>query len=97
MPTKYLGARLMRAAQTENPWTENFNHMLPFAQGLRWPKEHVSPAQRIKYWNIVPGDQVRVIRGKDKEIRTVVEINKLTNRVSARTVSSRLSFCLHSV
>ncbi|KAI0091957.1 hypothetical protein BDY19DRAFT_884629 [Irpex rosettiformis] len=45
------------------------------------PKD-VKPKDRIKWWNIVPGDQVR-IRGED-ELREVQAVNKLRNMVYLR-------------
>jgi transcription antitermination factor NusG len=46
--------------------------------------EDVHPANRIKWWNIVPGDQVRLVRGPFKDPDRVVEvlsINKFRNLV----------------
>lgn len=36
---------------------------------------------RIKWWNIVPGDQVRVLGWEDTSLREVYAINRLNNRV----------------
>lgn len=41
----------------------------------------VKPKDRIKYWNVVPGDRVRIIGDKDRRILEVAKINKLSNRV----------------
>lgn len=39
------------------------------------------PQDRIKYWNIVPGDRVRIIGDKGGQVQEVAKINKLSNRV----------------
>ncbi|EJD03689.1 uncharacterized protein FOMMEDRAFT_19078 [Fomitiporia mediterranea MF3/22] len=69
--------------------TINFRHLLPVAK----PRHIVSPSRveripepvlpkdRIKWWNIVPGDQVRVMAEKSAKIREVKGINKFANRV----------------
>ena len=81
------GAQI-RNALTSSPWTKDFLHMQPFP--LQYLKRYsfedvivksVKPKDRIKYWNVVPGDRVRIIGDKDKRILEVAKINKLSNRV----------------
>ena len=36
---------------------------------------------RIKWWNVVPGDQVRILADKSSPVREVLGVNKVTNRV----------------
>lgn len=70
--------------------TTNFRHLLPVAKPPRQivPKnrldrkpEPVKPKDRIKWWNIVPGDQVRVMAEENARIREVKGVNKFTNRI----------------
>ncbi|KAI0269291.1 hypothetical protein BC834DRAFT_621822 [Gloeopeniophorella convolvens] len=83
-----LTASQVRTAITSKPWTKDLLHMQPFP--LNWLKRHsfkdpvvkaVKPQDRIKYWNIVPGDRVRVIGDKEEKLLEVAKINKLSNRV----------------
>jgi len=46
------------------------------------------PKDRIKYWNIVPGDQVRISGEETKTIYEVMSINKLRNQVRLKVPSS---------
>ncbi|EPQ59611.1 hypothetical protein GLOTRDRAFT_125909 [Gloeophyllum trabeum ATCC 11539] len=41
----------------------------------------VKQKDRIKWWNIVPGDQVRVLGDRESTIREVLSINRFSNRV----------------
>ena len=41
----------------------------------------VKPKDRIKWWNIVPGDQVRIMAEKAGRVREVKGLNKFANRV----------------
>lgn len=41
----------------------------------------INPKDRIKYWNIVPGDRIGLLGDRFKTIHEVLSINKLTNRV----------------
>ncbi|KAH7888024.1 hypothetical protein F5I97DRAFT_1864925 [Phlebopus sp. FC_14] len=73
---------------TKYPWTRDFRHLLPVPK--QWTTKlafnggsRINPVplkDRIKYWNVVPGDQVR-IRGEGPRIREVLSVNKFTNRV----------------
>jgi hypothetical protein len=46
------------------------------------------PKDRIKYWNIVPGDQVRIRGEESKTIYEVMSINRLSNQVRLKVPSS---------
>lgn len=63
-------------------------HLQPFprvwTKRNSWADPHlkpVKPSDRIKWWNIVPGDQIRLLGDKHKELHEVLSINRLTNRV----------------
>ena len=50
------------------------------------------PGDRIKWWNIVPGDRVRIIRGPYKDSSRIVEVlsvNKYRNLVMFKDLSVR--------
>ncbi len=83
----YTLAQLLRGATT-SPWTTNFRHLLPFPK--KWLKrssirdpviKSVRPNDRIKHWNIVPGDQIRLLGDKTNTLYEVLSINKISNRV----------------
>ena len=44
------------------------------------PKD-TKPKDRIKYWNIVPGDFVKLRGDTNATVHEVHKVNKLTNRV----------------
>ncbi|TFK43276.1 hypothetical protein BDQ12DRAFT_674687 [Crucibulum laeve] len=80
--------RALLGAATTSPWTTNMRHLLPIPkQWLRRssPKDpvikSVRPKDRIKYWNIVPGDQIRLLGDKKNAIHEVLSINRISNRV----------------
>jgi hypothetical protein len=86
------GARLatweLRNAVSSSPFTTNFRHLLPVnkrivqGRGEAKPGIKTAPAKdRIKWWNIVPGDQVRVMADKEGVMREVLGVNKISNRV----------------
>jgi hypothetical protein len=86
MSLKYLTRRTAINATTKNPALCNFNHLrsIPRAWLVRRSKhdpklKSVRVTDRIKFWNIVPGDRIR-LRGDD-EIHEVLSINRLSNRV----------------
>ncbi|KAI0347063.1 hypothetical protein BDW22DRAFT_1367342 [Trametopsis cervina] len=65
------------------------NAVLPRFWGKRvaWqdPRlKDVKPKDRIKWWNIVPGDQVRLRGDTENVLREVQSVNKLTNTVYLR-------------
>lgn len=90
-----LTAAQIRSAVTSSPWTKDFLHLQPFPTNhlKRYSFEDiivkaVKPKDRIKYWNIVPGDRVRIIGEKDGRVLEVASINKLSNRVYLKGASS---------
>ena len=87
------GWRRMQAlrAVTTSPWTRDLRHVgavFPRAWSVRFtfldPSfRPVRPQDRVRWWNVVPGDQVRVRGAKDggDALRQVYGINRLSNRV----------------
>jgi hypothetical protein len=80
---------------TAAPWTFNFRHLLP--SNRHWAKrfsfkesalKSVRPRDRIKYWNIVPGDQVRIIGQQEGTIYEVLAINRFRNLVGLKVPST---------
>lgn len=74
-------------ATTRIPWTKNFRHLLPVPKHWQERRSRYDPAikavpvkDRIKYWNIVPGDKIR-IRGEGSKLHEVLSTNKFSNRV----------------
>ena len=87
----------IRSAVTSNPWTKDFLHLQPFPTNLLKRisfqdiiVKAVKPKDRIKYWNIVPGDRVRIIGEKNGRVLEVARINKLSNRVFLKGASPRV-------
>ncbi|KAG8900024.1 hypothetical protein FRB99_006299 [Tulasnella sp. 403] len=85
---------------TSSPLTRDFRHILSpiklhgygIQRRLREPYRGVTVRDRIKHWNIVPGDKVRIISGPnaDKDsIRQVASVDKLTNRVFIKGLPQR--------
>ncbi|KAJ6538998.1 hypothetical protein B0H19DRAFT_1176608 [Mycena capillaripes] len=80
---------------TKFPWTTNFNHMRRVPRHLKVdaqkqqhdsfdPKHKVAfhiPKDRIKFWNVVPGDYVRVRGRYGNKLREVYRIRRLENIV----------------
>ena len=90
----------VRAAITSNPWTKDFRHLEAFP--TRYLKRYsfqdmlikaVKPQDRIKYWNIVPGDRVRIIGDKGGQVLEVSKINKLSNRVYLKGSGTNVRRC----
>ncbi len=90
----------VRAAITSNPWTRDFLHLEPFP--TRYLKRYsfrdmvvkaAKPQDRIKYWNIVPGDRVRITGDKGGQVLEVAKINKLSNRVYLKGSSTNVRRC----
>lgn len=90
-------------AVTSIPWTTNFRHLLPIPK--KWMKrssqrdpaiKSVRPKDRIKYWNIVPGDQIRVLGESSNSLHEVLSINRISNRVfvkgAVNVSTSKVSF-----
>ncbi|PPR03830.1 hypothetical protein CVT26_000828 [Gymnopilus dilepis] len=85
---RYFNKRNALNAATQSAATTNFNHLrsIPRAWLIRRSKhdpklKSVRVADRIKWWNIVPGDQIRLRGDKDNTIHEVLSINRLSNRV----------------
>ncbi|TFY52113.1 hypothetical protein EVJ58_g10189, partial [Rhodofomes roseus] len=75
-------------AWTGSPLTKDFRHLLRIPP--QWQKrvsrldpviKFVKPKDRIKYWNIIPGDQVRLRNDRSGKIYQVNMINRLSNRI----------------
>jgi len=95
MPTKVLTNKSLQSAAVQTPWTSNLRHLLPVARSLlrgrgiqpaqrREVRKVVPLNQRIKWWNVVPGDQIRILGDKTNRLYQVSEVNKLQNKVSVR-------------
>lgn len=91
---KYAKFEFVAKSITDNPWIKDFNHLLPVH---RYPgkqeapfRNTVRPADRIKLWNIVPGDQFRAVwRDGCTEVFDVGAISRFRNRVWARPKVSK--------
>lgn len=90
------GAQI-RNALTSSPWTKDFLHLQPFPTNnlKRLSFQDIivkaaKPKDRIKYWNIVPGDRVRIRGEKDGRVLEVAKINKLANRVYLKGASAKV-------
>ncbi|KAJ3966942.1 hypothetical protein EV361DRAFT_528365 [Lentinula raphanica] len=101
MPLHRLTKHEIVNAVTRSPWTTSFRHLLPASRLLKgllkkpslvnFSKKIVPEKDRIKWWNIVPGDQVRLLGrrrggttgkdGKEVLLHEVVAVNKFRNRV----------------
>ncbi|KAI0921904.1 hypothetical protein AcV7_007965 [Taiwanofungus camphoratus] len=82
----------VQTAWTSIGWTKDFRHLAPvprhWSQRRSWQDsviKVVRPRDRIKYWNIVPGDQVRLLGDPAGRIYEVNMINRLSNRVILKT------------
>ncbi|KAF5393976.1 hypothetical protein D9757_000333 [Collybiopsis confluens] len=101
MPLRRLTKFDIIRGVTKNPWTSNFRHLLPVSKILNaklkaptienFSRKVVPANERIKYWNIVPGDQVRLLGDKSSTIREVTAINKFRNRVYVRGVNEKVA------
>ena len=89
----------------ESPWTYNWHHLVPISHSYlsRLKKQNntlpIRPKDRIKQWNIVPGDRVRVRGEEAGSIRQVFGINRYNNFVYLKGLHVRAihdfscSFC----
>ncbi|GJE84695.1 hypothetical protein PsYK624_007710 [Phanerochaete sordida] len=76
------------------PYTRDLRHVTAVVPRL-WKKQRfsfyepkykdVKPKDRIKWWNIVPGDEVRLRGDPEGMVRQVSSVNRFTNRVFLRT------------
>jgi hypothetical protein len=83
---------------TDSRVTRNFRHLVmgpTFRQRSRFPTKlapspnYPKPSDRIKYWNIVPGDFVRVVRGAhaSDERHEVLSVDKTRNLVNLKGIT----------
>ncbi|KAI9001159.1 hypothetical protein BD414DRAFT_473804 [Trametes punicea] len=95
-----ISTRELYFAATTQPFTRHFRHLLPVPRFLlRHPPmpgdpkpKDTRPKDRIKFWNIVPGDYVR-LRGDTKgTIHEVHRVNKLSNRVLLKRELNRPNY-----
>lgn len=95
MPLRRLTKRELVSAITRDPRTTNFRHLLPVSKILQtklknelsietFSRKTAPVRDRIKYWNIVPGDQIRLLGDRKKTLQEVTAINKFRNRVYVR-------------
>lgn len=65
--------------------TTNFRHLVQLQRRKKLPgiqeRKSVPVKDRIKWWNIVPGDRVRLMTDKENRLHEVKGINKYWNRV----------------
>jgi len=99
MSLKYLTKRNALNATTKLGITTHFNHLrsIPRAWLIRRSKhdpklKSVRPADRIKWWNIVPGDQIRLRGDPDGALHEVLSINRLSNRVFLKNTAVSFIF-----
>ena len=109
MSLKHLTRRTALNATTKNPALTNFNHLrsIPRAWLVRRSKhdpklKSVRATDRIKFWNIVSGDRIRLRGDGDSTIHEVLSINRLSNRVFLKgptTVRAKISslVCNYSI
>jgi len=50
----------------------------------------VRHSDRIKWWNVVPGDQIRLRGDKEGTLHDVLSINRLSNQVFLKGVTVRV-------
>jgi hypothetical protein len=88
MPLRPFTRKQLLNAPTTNPWTTDFRHLLPIPK--QWLKrttrrdpviKSVRPRDRVKYWNVVAGDQIRLLGDKTNTLHEVLSINRISNRV----------------
>ncbi|KAF8579052.1 hypothetical protein K439DRAFT_1648585 [Ramaria rubella] len=92
LPPSQRPLHLLRNIE-ESPWTRNWDHLLPLHWGIykkRTKIEKNIPApvpvkDRIRQWNIVPGDRIRVHGDGEGSIREVFGINRVRNLVYLKT------------
>ncbi|PIL36731.1 hypothetical protein GSI_00420 [Ganoderma sinense ZZ0214-1] len=84
-----ITSRELAYAATTGSFMRNFRHLLPvprfmvrgpFLPGQSVPKD-TKPKDRIKYWNIVPGDFIKIRGETNGPVHEVHRVNKLSNRV----------------
>ncbi|KAL0580907.1 Transcription factor mbp1 [Marasmius crinis-equi] len=98
MPLKRLTRHDIITAVTKSPWTTNFRHLLPVTSRLHrsldrptvkdFSKKVARTKDRIKWWNVVPGDQIRLLGDVRGTLQEVMAINRFRNRVYVRGTQS---------
>ena len=97
----HITAKELAYAASTQAFTRNLRHLLPvprflvkgpFLPGQNKPKD-TKPKDRIKSWNIVPGDFVRLRGDTAGSVREVHRVNKLSNRVILKREVDRGSVC----
>ncbi|KAJ3548832.1 hypothetical protein NMY22_g1112 [Coprinellus aureogranulatus] len=85
---KYFTRRAAIDATTTSPYTTNLNHLLTVPKAWRVRRSIYDPKlksvrtrDRIRFWNVVPGDQIRIRGDKTNTLHEVLSINRLSNRV----------------
>jgi hypothetical protein len=93
MPGRAPAIKTLTRAQvfrstTTSPHTKTLDHLRTFPRAWLKRSSHkdphmstVRPADRISWWNIVPGDKIGLRGDKDGVIHDVLSVNKLSNRV----------------
>lgn len=86
--TKFLQRNEIREVFSKRQTTTHFRHLLPARKADVKKKNSIDEIppiaktkDRIKWWNIIPGDLVRVEGDNHSPVREVKGINKLTNEV----------------
>ena len=89
----------LATAATSKVYTRDFRHLLPVPRyliraprlpGQTAPKD-TEPKDRIKFWNIVPGDFVRLRGDTSGSVHEVQKVNKLSNRVILKREDNKVS------
>lgn len=93
MPINPFTRRELLRVTTTLPWTTDFRHLGAIPRfwlkrtSVRDPAiKSVRPSERIKWWNIVPGDQIRLLGDKSNTLHEVLSINRISNRVFVKGV-----------
>jgi len=95
MSLRYFTRRTAIDATTTSPYLTNFNHLKTIPKAWRKrgslydPKlKSVRTPDRIRQWNIVPGDQIRLRGDPTNALHEVLSINRLSNRVFVKGASN---------
>lgn len=88
MPGRVLLKSQIFKMTTQDPIMRNMDHLKIVPR--HWTRrvtfndptvKAVPMRDRIKYWNIVPGDKVCIFGDKNNTIHEVMSVNKITNQV----------------
>ena len=101
MPLPPLSRSQLLNASTTYPWTKDLRHLAHIPRFWLRRKvarepyiKSVATRDRIKWWNIVPGDQIRLLGDKSNTMYDVYGINRISNRVFVRGGVNVRSFIL---